>query len=43
MEGGFREGFLLGVWMDSSCQFVLVDAKVNTTLLVLREQSHGVR
>ena len=43
ISGGFREIFSLDTLTNSSCQFVQVDAKVNTILLVLRECGHGVR
>nr|DAW15568.1 MAG TPA: hypothetical protein [Caudoviricetes sp.] len=42
-NGVFRENFLPDTLTNRSCQFVHVDTKVNTTLLVLREHSHAVR
>lgn len=43
ISGGFRENFFPDTLTNRSCQFVQVDAKVNTILLVLRECSHEVR
>lgn len=41
--GGFRVVFFVGFWVVGSCWFVLVGAKVNAFLLVLREYNHAVR
>ena len=41
ISGGFRENFFPGARTIRSCQFVQVDTKVNTILLVLRECGHG--
>lgn len=40
ISGGFRENFSPDTLTNSSCQFVQVDTKVNTILLVLRECGH---
>lgn len=40
-KGGFARIFSSDTLTNSSCQFVQVDTKVNTTLLVLRELVHA--
>lgn len=40
-KGGFRENFLSATLTNRSCQFVQVDTKVITTLLVLRGMGHA--
>lgn len=40
-KGGFREDFFSDTLTIRSCQFVQVDAKVNTILLVLRDSGYA--